>query len=657
MLFGVLIGGAVAAQNGVLDQQPKSPILTQVQEGQSHEAASQAIPVSQRGATLFSETFSAGFAGDNGIGAWEAYDSSPTGLEIWKEGGNGGEVPINFTFGNLTPNTTTSSNGYAFFDAFRFNQPTLPAYESVLGTLTSPSVDMSANGSVVLEYQHKFAYCCFSFSPLTVEVSNDGGFSWVVFPGEGAFIPDANVSSGNLTTQIDISCAAAFQSDVKVRFAYNNEFNPSFGFYSWCIDDVKLYETAAVNDLRISQVTNGDVFNLWEYRVTPIQQARTSGDGGLMVGVMYSNVGSDDQTNAVINVDILDDAGLTIFNYQSDAFDIPSGGNSLVCPYLGDTLYMDTEWQPSTVGDYSISVTITSDQTDASPIDNNSVRTIEYNNHTYGHDNPAQWTIEYRPDAGTTAGTFDRFGFGNVYTVPYEGSTANGIMVAFGPNTDVEFEVEVRLYELDNLGDINPIADAGPGSAGALYEIQIGDVSPSLSNPTYTWIEFEDAWDLLPDKFYFACVIQDAESSSSEMTCIGEPNSDTDFSTRIVALTGSQESYWFGDAGTPVVRLTMDSDLTGLTEVLVLEGLTLGQNMPNPASDMTTIQYQLEKGMNLSFHVLDANGRLVYHKNLGNMSAGQHSIDLDLAKFSTGVYQYSLSTGNSKVTKSMVVGK
>jgi hypothetical protein len=659
LLFTALLGSSVMAQS-IIDTQPAvSPILTiSTDDVIVHENNT---PTPMRGASLFAETFSAGFAGDNGVGPWVAFDSSPAGNQIWKIGGNGGQVPVNFTFASpsLVPQFTTSANGYAFFDAYRFNQPTLPTYESVLGTLTSPSLDLSASPSVILEYKQNFAYCCFSFSPLTVEVSNDGGTTWVVFPGEGSFLPDANTSSGNLTTIIDISCVAAFQSDVLVRFAYNNAFDQFFGFYSWCIDDIFLYEAPSDNDIEVIQVTNGDVFNDWEYRVTPLSQARYAADGGLMVGVMYSNKGSEDQTNAVISIDVLDNGGSSIFNYMSPAFDIPSNGNAITCPHLSDTMYIDTGFEPSAIGDYTIRVNITSDQVDASPLNNTMDKSIEYTQFVYGHDNESMLTLEYRPDAGATAGTFDKFGLGNIFTVPNEGSEANGVIVRFGPNTDVEWEVEVRIYETDDLGSINPVADAGPGNAGAFYEIQIADVPSTIAGSVETWIEFEDPIDLLPGMFYFVCVIQDVDNSTSELTILGQPLSDTDNSSRVIALTGNQEFFWFGDQGTPSVRLTLDGEpvVNSLADLTAIDGVTLGQNMPNPAANSTLIQYDLERNLNIAFQVTDAQGRLVFDKKLGTKSVGQHSIELDLTDFAPGVYQYSIISGSSRLTKSMVVGK
>ena len=60
-----------------------------------------------------------------------------------------------------------------------------------------------------------------------------------------------------------------------------------------------------VNDLEIRQVVNGDVWNLWEYRLTPMEQKVLSADGGLLVGTFYRNSGSANQTNASLNIEII----------------------------------------------------------------------------------------------------------------------------------------------------------------------------------------------------------------------------------------------------------------------------------------------------------------------------------------------------------------
>ena len=46
------------------------------------------------------------------------------------------------------------------------------------------------------------------------------------------------------------------------------------------IDDVTISTNDVMNDLEVLQIVNGDVFNVWEYRVTPLEQAILGAEGG-----------------------------------------------------------------------------------------------------------------------------------------------------------------------------------------------------------------------------------------------------------------------------------------------------------------------------------------------------------------------------------------
>lgn len=100
-----------------------------------------------------------------------------------------------------------------------------------------------------------------------------------------------------------------------------------------------------------------------------------------------------------------------------------------------------------------------------------------------------------------------------------------------------------------------------------------------------------------------------------------------------------------------------DMDVLHLDEFLVVEATTsvneftngakLNQSMPNPASAMTTISYELEKNASVSFNVYDLNGKLVHSRNIGSVSAGTHNIYMDTESLSAGVYHYSLMVDNA----------
>ena len=259
---------------------------------------------------FFYEDFANGFAGNNGYGALTVEDSSPD-VTIWQyvdASGDGfyqdatesgvqppaGEFSTNI--GGL--NSETADNGWMIFDCDYYNTPISSGVEDTEGFLNLPTLDMTELESVVISWDQYLRYCCYPYLPIYVEVSTDGGASWTSFEAGGTFIPSANSASANpLVTGLDISCAAAGEAAVDIRFAYRQ--NPIVGngysHYYWGIDDIRIEANPVADDLELVQLTNGDVYFIFEYRVTPMEQAIPAADGGVLAGVLYRNTGYADQ--------------------------------------------------------------------------------------------------------------------------------------------------------------------------------------------------------------------------------------------------------------------------------------------------------------------------------------------------------------------------
>lgn len=101
--------------------------------------------------------------------------------------------------------------------------------------------------------------------------------------------------------------------------------------------------------------------------------------------------------------------------------------------------------------------------------------------------------------------------------------------------------------------------------------------------------------------------------------------------------------------------------ITSSTQVSVAElaskGVSLTQNMPNPANGSTKIAYELTKSDNVVIEVRDITGKQVMVINNGKQAAGKYSVEMDLNKLDAGVYFYSLITDNAQITKKMNVIK
>ncbi|MBP7496430.1 MAG: T9SS type A sorting domain-containing protein [Bacteroidales bacterium] len=83
----------------------------------------------------------------------------------------------------------------------------------------------------------------------------------------------------------------------------------------------------------------------------------------------------------------------------------------------------------------------------------------------------------------------------------------------------------------------------------------------------------------------------------------------------------------------------------------------LSQNYPNPASDFCSIEYELAGNSDVTFTLTDLAGRQVFNLNQGTQNAGNHNINLNVSSLKDGLYYYTLTAGNEKLTRKMIITK
>ena len=93
---------------------------------------------------------------------------------------------------------------------------------------------------------------------------------------------------------------------------------------------------------------------------------------------------------------------------------------------------------------------------------------------------------------------------------------------------------------------------------------------------------------------------------------------------------------------------------TGIVE-LSKYGVSLSQNMPNPFNGTTQIGYELANASDVVFSVYDITGRIVLENKLGMNNAGKHTIDLNAAEFSKGVYFYNIRANGASLSRKMII--
>ena len=616
---------------------------------------------------FFYEDFANGFAGNNGYGALTVEDSSPD-VTIWQyvdASGDGyfqdatasgvqppaGEFSTNI--GAL--NSETADNGWMIFDCDYYNTPISSGVEDTEGFLNLPTLDMSGLESVVISWDQYLRYCCYPYLPIYVEVSSDGGASWTAFEAGGTFIPSANSASANpLVTGLDISCAAAGEAAVDIRFAYRQ--NPIVGngysHYYWGIDDIRIEANPVANDLELVQLTNGDVYFLFEYRVTPMEQAIPEADGGVLAGVLYRNTGYANQENCVITVEVLDDMGTVLSTTTTDPFTAPSFANNENCPANPqDTLYIATGWEPETEGLYTLRASMASDSiADAGILEVD----MEYTECEFGHDNPTTLDVEIGPRFDDENDFYEPTGYGNRFTFHNEGTTVYGLAVAFGPSTGTGVDFEIRWIDQD--------PEVGLSDSPYEFAEYTSDANwaGTAEAPVYYPLAFEDELEVSVDGlaspgFYAGAVITEFDYDDLQLTVLGNGNSDTDNSTLIYQQAGSGEYVWFtSQTATPAVRL-ITCPVVSVDVLGAYNGVHLQGNYPNPTNGETRFTFTSDWGGDFMIELRDLQGRLVDVLDLGARPAGEHTVVYDASPLADGMYTFSLLTGDARVTKKMRV--
>ena len=619
------------------------------------------------GNILFSEDFSNGFDGVNGNGAWTTMDNANDSLWVWVSPDNAGFYHNGDATGVVHPageystnigslESGTPDNGWMIFDCDYLNTPIAEGYQDTDGSLTSPMIDFTNDGSVILSWDQYFRYCCYPYAPIYVDVTNDGGMTWTTFDGHGSFIEAANSASANpLPTTLDISCVAAYSDSVQLRFSYMQapEVGNSYSHYYWGIDDVVVSSNENADDLAMVQLTNGDIWNVWEYRVTPMEQKIAAGDGGVLAGVLYRNNGTENQESVEVLVEVLSEEGDVLASVSETLPTVYSFANGLNCPANSqDTIYIATGWEPSATGNYILRSTLTSgSSTDATPEDNTMSKVIVYSDDEYGHDDEAVLDGELFPRESDIDGLYDPSGQGAFYHMVNGGSTAYGITVDFGSSCgqnidgdEAELEFETRLYFYDNT----------VGITDSPFESAFWTYDPAWSNAGAYYLAFEDPIELDADAVYFAAVIAEYESDGG-LTVNAQLDSDTDNSTGEYNQAGDGSFVWFtSQTYSPAVRLIL-SERVGVDEIANLNGINLNQNIPNPASNVTTFNFDLSQSRSVQFEIRDLSGRVITRLEEGTLGAGAHTVTYDVSALSSGLYTYTLIADGISITKKMVI--
>jgi hypothetical protein len=92
-------------------------------------------------------------------------------------------------------------------------------------------------------------------------------------------------------------------------------------------------------------------------------------------------------------------------------------------------------------------------------------------------------------------------------------------------------------------------------------------------------------------------------------------------------------------------------------EFMLPQEFALNQNFPNPFNPATRINWQLPVEGNVKLQVYDALGNIVATLVDEYKNAGYYETSFDAAGLSSGIYFYSLQSGNFLLTRKMILVK
>ena len=627
-LLSLLSAGAIAQQPGAV---PGDLVRTdEMRPTTVAEKGEMPATLKGGGAVYFAEDFANGLAGNNGVGPWTT--SGPDGA-MWMYDTDGPNGFYSQTTQIIT--STTAANGFMMFDSDAANtiggQPA-PTFTEWVGSLESPVLDLSAAFNPRLEFEMRSRFCCNDGGHF-LDVSTDGGATWPTRL-DAEFGVAVNNDPGTFTAVINLECAiVADPSNVKFRFTQDG--SSGMTHYHWQIDDVKVVEGLG-NDVALSRawlVADWDDYdntatrNL-EYTRMPLEQA-----GALDISLAYVNNGGYAQPNTMAMAEVFVDGA------SQGTFPVTIG---TLAQCGGDTAVINTGWTPSVAGDVDVVVTLVTDSTDADPTDNAVTRSFVVTD-TPPADGYAVMGVDTNARDGQISLSQNAAYsiMGTLFEMENNGSMAYGVAMCFGTNTTPGSVVNIYLED-----DVGTVAEV------LAFEV-MSNMLTSTGGANWVPISFDGGPVSIDPSMDYLILIENPGADTVAICTSGDVNPG--------GLYGydNQDAtlYRFIGSGNPALMARLHlapAPFVGVQE-LTESGLTLGALYPNPANDVTTVRFELEEARPVTLQVHDVNGRLVLARDLGNLGAGEHRYDLATQALGSGLYNCTLTAGEVRLARRLVV--
>ena len=547
---------------------------------------------------------------------WDITTTGQGAFEIGNTASVGTSNPDLITYlGAMATTGTTATNGYAFFDGIQYLLTVPPVVEIQNSSITSSTIDLSlySQPSITLSFNQRFRH--FNYDETYVEMSQDGGSTWVYSQQVNAGEPTNGTSlQNNLSLIVPVLPSA--NTKIRFRWSSNSDSDDYGSGYGWMIDDVKLVEPYA-DEFTLTKVWTGDIVQKWDYYSTPLTQVIP-----MTVGAVISNMGGVSQTK-VVSIEILQ--GTTSVYTATE--------NITILPGVSDTLWHTSTFTPTSNGVYTVKFTL---PTDAINTNNTQSEDFEVTPNIYGHNFPISGTSFFGFN------TVDaEIGMGNLYEINAN-QQLNGINVQFATGTTVSTEVRCELWE---------VVDGIQGTMNFITDVTYTVPSPlNTANPTT--IAFSSPAQMEAGKLYMV-ILKTYQDATNKLRIRSSVKGDDDFSTIGYGpfATGGVVNYFSGWGKAPYISLNFDPTI-GINETSTeISGVSI---YPNPSSSSVNLEMNIATPSEVSIQVTDLSGKVVATQNLGFLPLGKNQTTIQSASFNNGLYYVTILSNGTSVTKKFI---
>lgn len=521
--------------------------------------------------------------------------------------------------------SVTAANGFGVFNGIQYLlDGTVPPQNAVLEL--DETIDCSDAPAVSLRFTQ--AYRAFNVDRVFVEITNN---DWAeVTSIELNMDEPTNGPTIQETIVLDITDAAAGYEFVKVRFRWEELVGDDLtgSGYGWMVDDLVVQE-AWNYDQNLSAIYHRSGLGAFMengmeyYQIAPSQATEIHFAG------ITNNLGAVVQEGAKLNVEV---SGAGSFSATSFTVDLPIGGR--------DSLYTTPEtFTPSAVGTYDVTCWVDSDSDEEETI--NDTLSLSFNvtdNHIYSRDDGFSFTSI----SNVTSNTNSPLTIGNV-------------MEFFA--TDTIWAVDIVVSDAaTNVGQFiyGQVMFFEEGSGTFIYEGQTDDHEITAGeNGGIIKIFFNDPI-IVPAGTNILLLAGHYGGDDEVEFRMAQP---VDEQTVLGYTSGATTPFFLQTPSAIMVRADLTNEFfIGIDEENE-SNFAIGQNVPNPFSGSSVINYELNQAADVMIEFTDLSGKTVKTINYGAQDAGTYTVEIDANNFADGVYMYTFTVGDQKVTKRMTVNK